>query len=260
MAELLSGFFSNESTFGRIMNKAWIMIVSSFLFAVFSLPVITIGASWAAVNHVMLKTLRGDGSIKPFSQFWKGFKSNFKQATIVWVVTVLLLVAGYFNIRICEQAGGFIGMMKYGVYALGIALAIVVIYLFPTMAAFANNLKNLIRNSIYFAFHKPLKLIVILFFTLFPIYLTITDPQFRPLYGFIWVTFGTGAIGMLTAALLLPEFKPYLPLVDACGDFILDDDGNPMMPGQESSEAGAPEAPAEKTDAEIQEEMKKLGM
>ena len=116
------------------------------------------------------------------------------------------------------------------------------------------------RNAIYFAFHKPLKLIVILFFTLFPIYLTITDPQFRPLYGFIWVTFGTGAIGMLTATLLLPEFKPYLPLVDASGEFVLDDDGNPLMPGQESSAAGNLEASAEKSDAEIQEEMKKLGM
>ena len=260
MAELLSGFLSNDSTFGRLMNKAWIIIVSSFLFAVFSMPVITIGASWAAVSHVMLKTLRGDGSINPFVQFWRGFKSNFKQATIVWIITVLLLVAGYFNVRICEQAGGFIGMMKYGVYALGIAMAIVVIYIFPTMAAFANSLKNLMRNAIYFAFHKPLKLIVILFFTLFPIYLTITDVQFRPLYGFIWVTFGTGAIGMLTATLLLPEFKPYLPLVDASGEFVLDDDGNPLMPGQEHSAAGNLGTSAEKSDAEIQEEMKKLGM
>ena len=260
MAELLSGFLSNESSFGRLMNKAWIIIASSLMFAVFAMPVVTIGAAWAAVSHVMLKTLRGDGSINPFVQFWKGFKSNFKQATIVWIVTVLLLIAGYFNIRICEQAAGFIGMMKYGVYALGIALAIVVIYLFPTMAAFANNLKNLTKNAIYFALHKPLKLIVILFFTLFPIYLTITDPQFRPLYGFLWVTFGFGGIAMLTATLLLPEFKPYLPLVDASGDFILDENGNPLMPGQENLAAGNLEGAVEQTDTQIQEDMKRLGM
>lgn len=259
MAELLGGFLSNDSTFGRLMNKAWIIIAANLMFVIFSMPVITIGASWAALSHVMLKALRGDGEINPFVQFWRGFKGNFKQATIVWIVTLLLLVAGYFNIRICEEAGGAIGMFKYGVYGLGIFLAVVVIYLFPVMAAFANTIRNLIKNSIYFALHKPFKLIVILFFTLFPMYLTVTDPQFRPLYGFIWVTCGFGAIAMLTATLLLPEFKPYLPLVDASGEFVLDENGNPMMPGQEAA-AGLADGGAQKTDAEIQEEMKRLGM
>ena len=259
MHELLSGFLSNESTFGRLMGRAWIIIAANLMFCIFSLPVVTIGASWAALSHVMLKTLRSDGDIRPIAEFWRGFKSNFKQATIVWIVAVLLVVLGYFNVRICEQADGFIALMKYGVYALGIILAIVLIYLFPVMAAFANSIPNLIKNSLYFAMHKPWKILILAFFTIFPLYLTYTDPDWKPLYGFIWVTFGFGAIAMLTATLLLPEFRPYLPLVDASGAFVLDDDGNPVMPGQENAPAGAP-GTAEKTDAEIQEEMRKLGM
>ena len=80
----------------------------------------------------------------------------------------------------------------------------------------------------------------------------------QPLYAFLWTFFGFGAIAMLTARLLLPMFSPLLPLVDQAGDFILDENGNPLRPGDEDK---APDqGPHEKSEAEILEEMKKLGM
>lgn len=265
MHERINAFLGNESTFGKLMTKVGIIICANLLFVLFSMPVITIGASLTAMYHVMLKTLRGDGVINPFKQFWKGFKNNFIQSTIAWVVAIVLGVIGYFNIRICEHAGGWIEYMKYGVYALGVIMVILLIYLFPTMAAFSNTIPKLLRNGMYFALHRPWKLPIILFFNVFPLYLTYTDTSMLPLYAFIWFFFGFGAIAMLTARLLIKEFTPYLPIVDDFGDFILTEDGQPIMPGSEEEKAyfalqdGA-SGGKEKTEDEILEEMKMLDM
>ena len=261
MHELIQGLISNESLFGRIMTRIGTVIAANILFVLFSMPVVTAGAAFAALHHTMFKMLRSKDAINPFKQFWKGFTGNFKQATIAWLTALVLIVIGWINVRICRQAGGFIGSIRYGVYALGIILFIVLIYLFPTMAAFSDALLNLARNGVYWALRKPFKLVVNLFFHFFPMFLTYTDRHFLPLYSFIWATFGFAAVVLLMDFLLLPEFEPYLPLVDECGDFILDPEtGKPLMPGEEyklDPEAFGSEAP-EMSEEEILEEMRKL--
>ena len=262
MHELVQSLLDNESPFGRLMTRCGIIIGANLMFLIFSLPVVTAGAAFVALYHVMLKTLRGDGVVNPFKQYWIGFKTNFKQATLYWVLLLLLVAFGAFDVRLCQEFGGVFRYVRYALYALGIAALIITIYLFPTMAAFANTLPNLMKNALYFALKKPLKLLVLLFFNVFPMYLTYSDLQTLPLYAFLWAFFGFGAIAMLGAELLLPEFKPYLPLVDDCGDFILNEEDEKLWadsPQQEVSgalkESGGGH---EKTEAEILEEMKKL--
>lgn len=259
MRELISGFLSNESAFGRLMTRWGIIIAANLMFVLFSLPVVTTGAALAALYHVMLKTLRGDGVINPFRQFWIGFRTNWKQATAVWLAAVALGLFGVMDLRICAQAGGVIALLRYPILALLALLVLLTVYLMPIIAAFSDTIPHLVRNAFYFIFRRPFKALVLLFFNVFPLYLTYSDPQYQPLYAFLWVLFGYGAIAMLGARLLLPEFRPFLPLVDACGDFILDRAGNRLPADAVVDEAGE-SAPPEKSEAEILEEMKKLGM
>ena len=244
MSGLIGGFFSNDSPFGRVMTRLGIVIAANILFCIFSLPVITIGASYTALYHVMFKALRGDGVINPFVQFRKGFTSNFKQSTVCWLVLLALTAFGALDVYWCHQIGGFLETFQYAIYGLGVIAAIAALYLFPTMAAFRDTIPHLLRNAVYFALHRPVSLVVILFFHAFPIYLTITDPQYLPLYGFLWVLCGWGLITLLGATLLLRQFKQYLPAVDACGDFL------------EEEESAAPQM----SEADILREMEELGM
>ena len=96
-------------------------------------------------------------------------------------------------------------------------------------------------------------------------FLTYSDRSYLPLYAFLWVMFGFGAIALLTSYLLLSEFEPYLPVVDECGDFILKRDGTPLMPGEELDEEDEDllaDAMGDMgmTEEEVLEEMRKLGM
>ncbi len=238
MNELLSSFLSNDSAFGKLMTRCGVVIGANLMFVLFSLPVITIGASSAALHYVMLKALRGDGQINPFKCFWRGFRSNFRQATIAWLLIAALAVFLLFDLRICLQAGMPLELLKYPLYGMLLAEAILAVCLFPVMAAFEDTLPRLLRNTFYFAIKRAYVLPVLLFFNFFPLYLTYTDPQMMPLYAFLWVFFGYGAIAMLNSRLLLPAMKPWLPLVDEYGDFILTEEGEKQTAAGENLAGG----------------------
>ena len=265
MHELINSLISNESPFGRVMTKIGIIIGANLMFILFSLPVVTIGASYAGLYRVMLKTLRSGGVTNPFKQFWIGFKTCFLQSTIVWVLYAVFMVICYSGLRICWQAGGTIGMFQYALYGVMLILTLILIYTFPSIAAFDGKIPAHIRNAIYFAFHKPWWIPVNLFFHVFPLYLTYSDPQTMPLYAFCWFFFGFGAITMLTARLLIKDYNRFLPLVDEYGDFILTEDGKKIMPGSPDEKAlyedgGEGLGGSEMSEEEVLEEMRKLGM
>ena len=244
MNQMVQGFLDNDSFFGRFMTKLGIIIAANIMFMLLSIPFFTIGAGLSALYYVMFRTLRSDGGVNPFKEFWAGLKMNFKQATISWILFVLLIAFLLVDIRICNAAGGTLGYLKIGAYAIGAVAVILYLYLIPVMAAFQDSLPHLIRNAAYFIGKKPWKALVILFFDIFPFVLTFSDLQMLPLYAFLWVLCGFGLQAMLGAALLLPEFEPYL------------------TPKEEEGKEEPPEGSMTRTQTqeEILEDMQKLGM
>lgn len=210
MGERIGGFLSNDSTFGKIMIRIGTIISANILFCIASLPIFTIGAAYSALYYVMFKMLRESDGINPFKEFWKGFQSNFKQATQCWIGMLLLVGIGYLDVFWCSQLGGILVGFQYMIYTMGIAMFIIALYVFPTMAAFENSIIELMKSSLYFAFHKPLYLCIIAFITVFPQLFTFANTEMLPLYGFIWVTCGYALIVLLGAKLLLSQYVPYL--------------------------------------------------
>lgn len=249
MGRFLSSILDNDSVFGQIMTRCWIIIGANLMFLLFSFPVVTMGPALVGLYHVMLKVLRGDNTLNPIKEFWIGFKNNFKQAEIYWLIVMGLTIFGVMDIRICAQVGGFLTYFKYAIYAIGILLVIITAYLMPVMAAFADTTMHLIRNAIFFACKNPVKLIIILFFDVFPLYLTYSDVQMQPLYAFLWFVFGFGAQAMIVSSLLVKDFAKYLPKVDEYGTVIEEEEK-----GTENGSGG------KKSEQEILSEMQRLGM
>jgi uncharacterized membrane protein YesL len=214
MGNKIAAFFDNDSPFGKLMTKCGIVIAANIMFVLFSLPVITVGASLCGMYHVMLKMLRTDGDINPFRQFWAGFKGNWKQATIAWLIAAALFLFGYMDYRICRGASGWISQMQFIFMALGIIWLFVVIYLFPTMTAFGNKLGKLVMNALFFMLKNPAKAVLVLLLHAVPMAVTLLDEQLQPLFAFVWTFFGFGLIAFIVSKLLLKEFVPYLPKVD----------------------------------------------
>ena len=78
------------SLFDRIFGFLGQLIALNLLWIVCSLPVITAGASTTALFYCTLK-LHKDGDIRVIYDFFRSFKQNFKQSTLIWI---LMLAAG----------------------------------------------------------------------------------------------------------------------------------------------------------------------
>ena len=72
------------------------LLVVNALWVICSLPIFTIGASSCAACYVCLKLLNEeDGNV--VSWFFKSFKENFKQGTIIW----LFSAPAFYAVTLC---------------------------------------------------------------------------------------------------------------------------------------------------------------
>ena len=73
----------------RVLTRIFDFILLNILWVVCSIPIVTMGASTAALYSVMLKiTKNQEGYI--IKDYFKAFRENFRQGTIVWMILALL--------------------------------------------------------------------------------------------------------------------------------------------------------------------------
>lgn len=211
MKKRIFAFLDNDSMFGQLTGKCWVLIGANLMFLLTLLPVVTAGPGLAALFHVCLKSLRSKEIISPIREFWRGFISNFRQAIIVWLAFLAFAFILLMDIRITVQAGGGIGAMKYLFYGLAGAWVIFLTFLYPVMAAFSDTLPHLMRNAVYFIAKNPARALLAAALLVGPMVLTYADLQRLPLYTFLWTMFGFAGIVMLISRLLIKDFNRFLP-------------------------------------------------
>ena len=211
MGRLISGLMDNDSLFGKIMYRAMVIIGTSLLFSLFSLPVVTAGPALAALYYVMLEMFYKGGTARIFKDFWNGFRMNLKQGLLAAVIFALCTGILAADIRYCAGQEGFLGVFRYACFALLAILLITFVHLMPVMAAFSDTLPHLVRNALFFAFRRPVRMLLIVALHVIPVLLTVLDSYLRPLYGFLWVTFLPGAIAMASSKMLIRDFETFLP-------------------------------------------------
>lgn len=132
--------------YARAMNFLWNMIVISVLWLVCCIPVVTIGASSLAAYYAAAKVVRHHTG-KVASEFFRAFRSNFKQATVftlIYGVVILLLVVDCIYIYHDPSVPLVVLYLFYFLVLVTVADAL---YLFPCMSRFAMRNFPLFRMS-----------------------------------------------------------------------------------------------------------------
>ena len=145
-----NGLFNPENRFWVFMEKIMNLCVIGFLWLLFSLPVITIGASTTALFSYTLKLTRNEeGYI--FKSFWKSFRENFVLSTVIWLASAA--VGGFLmtDLYACQ----FLpvkGIIRWGIRVILVSLLFVyfltVIYLFPLIASFRVSFKKAVGSAL----------------------------------------------------------------------------------------------------------------
>lgn len=197
---LNNGFFR---AIGRIVDICWLNI----LWFIASIPLFTIGASTTALYYVAMKMIRNEEGYVS-SDFFRSFKQNFKQSTIIWLLCVLAII-----ILICDyrfwgsRTGAFYIGMKAFTIAIGIVFLFVFTYIFPVQARFDNKIKDNLKNALLLSFrHLPTTI-----FTIFIAVLILIGAYYVPLMLLIYLFMGVAGTAFTQSALFNNVFNKYIP-------------------------------------------------
>lgn len=146
-------FFNLDNKFFQGLSKIIDCILLSVLWLLFSTPVITAGAATTALYYTVNKVIRNNRGYV-WREFWGAFKTNFKQSTVVELLLLFLYaimgVDCYIMYQFAKAGAGYGNL--YIVFILMVALTTVwANYLFPYIARFENETKQVLKNCVLIA-------------------------------------------------------------------------------------------------------------
>ena len=200
----------------RLADLFWL----NLLFIVCCIPVITIGAATTALYYVTLKMAKDEEGYITRSYF-KSFKENFKQATVIWIGFLVVGMIMITDLRIVNggNTAEILGSPALGnvimvaVFLMGIVILMVGTYIFPILAQFDNTIKNTVKNAFLISIRHLPYTIAMLVITAIPVVLIWFFPAL-----FILVLIMFSATAYFNSKLFNKIFVLYMPKEDSSSD------------------------------------------
>ena len=176
------------------------------------IPIVTAGASITALYYVTLKMVRNEESYI-FRSFFKSFKQNFRQATIIHLIMVAAAVLLYLDTNIVKVMGEPMSQIMSVIFAVfTLVYAMILLYLYPILAKFYNSVKNTFTNAILMAIrHLPYTIIMLIICALPLLIFFVPSLQMQMTLILLLLLFGMAVIAYLNSFFLVKIFDKYIP-------------------------------------------------
>lgn len=146
----MGGIFSMDGILYKFGTLVFDMFFLNLLWFVCCIPIVTAGASTTALFYVCGKKVRGEeGYI--FRDFFKSFKMNFKQSTIVWLILLVAAVILFVDFRAVKLLGNMSNYFAVLLLVICFELVITLLYIFPVLSKFYIKTSSLIKTSFFMA-------------------------------------------------------------------------------------------------------------
>ena len=204
---ILSGLFNYDNPIWRFIGKFWDLLIIHILWVICCIPIVTVGAATTAMYYVTLRLVRDDDGYT-IRSFFKSFKENFKQATIIWMLFLVIgLILGfdvYFVATVLTTSSTFRTVLATAFLAMLFIWLAMFTYVFPLQARFYNTVKRTIFNAFFMSIRHIFHTIAMIAIAAGMIFLTFTVvPQL--------MLFGVPLIAFVNSYILEAIFKKYIP-------------------------------------------------
>lgn len=206
--------FNLDNPVMNALNKLADLIILNFLTMICCIPIFTIGASVTALHYVALKIVR-DEETYIIKGFFKSFRQNFKQATIMWIIMLLALAVLIGDFVIISKSGiAFPSWIRVALIAIGILFVFAIMHAFPMLAKFDNTIRGTFKNSLYMGILSLPKTILMMVCWVIPAVIAIYVYQALP----IVIMLGISGPAFLNALLYNKTFKRFEPQEEVASD------------------------------------------
>ncbi len=169
---MANSLFNYDSKVIRFGNKLTDLMILQLFTILFSVPIFTIGASFTAMHSVLLKLYRNQDPIV-YREFWKAFKANFKQSTLIWLIYLGFLLFMAVDLYIVFLSKD--GFLRLLIYALPIPILLGLMsmcWVFVLQSRYENTLIATIKHSFLMVLHHPVQSFCMLVLFTLPIWLS----------------------------------------------------------------------------------------
>lgn len=211
----MNRFFNMDNKFFVFMGRVADLIILNLLCILCCLPVITAGASITALYYVTMKMVRNEESYIVKS-FFKSFRQNFRQATIIHMILLVTAFMLYFDINIVKNIEGSLSQILTCIFiALSFLYALILLYIYPLQAKFFNSVKNTFSNALLMSVrHLPYTFLMFAV-CLVPIAIFfVPNIQIQSTLFMLLFLMGISGIAFCNSKFLVKIFDNYVPKED----------------------------------------------
>ena len=198
------------------MSKVADLCILNIICVVCCIPVITAGASITAMYYVTLKMVRNEEAYI-IRSFFKSFKQNFKQATIINLIMLLIGVVLYVDLNVSKAMQGGAGQIFQIIFmAFVLIYFILFLYVYPVLARFYNTIKNTIKNALFMAIrHFPYTVVMVIIAVCPLLLLLVKSYQIQSTLFVLFLLMGFALIAYCNSYFLAKIFDIYMPKEEA---------------------------------------------
>lgn len=199
----MNRLYSSDNIVMRWGNKMADMLLLNIFVILSCLPVFTIGASLVAMHSVLLKIYK-DEQTGIWKMYWKAWKQNFKQATIIWILYFIVGIVLFLDCYYIKQE--FLAIpefVKITVYIVVALLCLSFTWNFILISRYENTIRQTIKNSVFMVILHPIYSLSLILVGFLPIIILLLFPRSIPIVILLGFTFS----GMIQTRVGVRIFK-----------------------------------------------------
>ena len=200
--------FSPDSKFMEIFGRITDLVLLNILFLITCLPLFTIGAAVTALYTMCFRLMREEyrGIVR---SYFRAFRENFKQGTIIWLLLVLVAGPGLYYFYVLFSLDSLLRYAGFLFVLLGLLCAMTASYVFPWISQFENTTVQALKNALILSLSRLPRALAVLVINLIPLIVWFISPELFLQVSFLWVALYFAAAAYMNAGLLWHVFKPY---------------------------------------------------
>lgn len=161
----MSRFFNLDSPVMQFLFRVCDLMILNVLFIISCIPIFTAGAAMTALYTMVFRIIRKEeGYI--FKGYWQAFAANFRQATPLWLLClVLFFFLQYDRLIVDSLGGGVFSVIRVLFYTVVLILAAMFLFVWPVLARFVCTTRQAVKNALFLCIgHFPYTILILLYY------------------------------------------------------------------------------------------------
>ena len=206
--------FDPDAPLMRFVSRFCDVTMLNVVFLLTCIPVFTIGAASTALYDVTLRMdTEREGTL--FATYFRSFRENFRQSTLIWLGLLLFGIATYLNMTRFSVLGETAYLLGYILFVISMIVLVLEVfifsYAFPLVSRFRNSTIGTVKNALFLAIGNLPRTLVLLVTNCFPLVLLFVNFYTFMQLGFMWTFFYFGATAYFNSRILRKIFDSLIP-------------------------------------------------